>query len=278
MKKDFAKDLKGNFLSNKDEIKIIYEGPSFDGQMEISNLTTQLKSTEFLIKEIISEYYQQRGYKEKADVKIYLKLERGSFEEIISIILDKEVLRGIVIITFGTLLGYYLSRKKEEKARETPKTSIKIEKMVNNIKIVNNLKHIIDPLEKKGDRIRIVSTKKPKMDTKITFPDKKIFKDALKELESEVKIEYSEEDFFGKLRAVDLDKEKYRFSLEGNEAGVPVSFEKGIDSKTIRQILDKRIKIKAIATQKNEELEQLKILDFKEKRRKSLTDFSSKKK
>ena len=81
------------------------------------------------------------------------------------------------------------------------------------------------------------------------------------------------EEFFCKLRAVYLDKEKYRFSLEGGETAVPVEFKDKIDSEVIRRILDKRIKIKAVATKKNDELEMLKILHFEEKKIKTLGDF-----
>lgn len=268
-------DLNDNILSDKDELKIIYDGPSFDGQMEISNLTSQLKSTEFLIKDIVSEYYKQRGYKESADVRMYLKLERGSFQEIISIFLDKEVIQGIVVGCVNILFGYYLANKgkKKEDIKEIPQSPINIKNLINNIKIVNNIKHLVDPLEKEGDKIKIISTKDPRITTEINFVDKGIFKDRLKELESEIKIEIFEEEFFGKLRAVDLDKETYRFSLEGTDISVPVTFQEKINSEKIRQILDKRIKIRALATQKNDELESLKIIDHNEKERKKITDF-----
>ena len=132
---------------------------------------------------------------------------------------------------------------------------------------------VAEPLEKEGDKIRIVSKNNPQVKTEILFSDKPVFKEKLREIESEFKIEYSEEEFFGKLRAVDLDKDTYRFSLEGTQTSVPVEFNDKIDSGTIGHILDKRIKIKAIATKKNEELELLKILEFQEKQVKTLNDF-----
>lgn len=267
-------DLDENVLSNKDELKIIYDGPSFDGQMEISRLTSQLKSTECLIKELVAEYYQQRGYKDTGDVKIYLRLERGSFQEIISIILDKEVIQGVIVGCVNILFGYYLATRNNKKEEiDIPQAPIKIDKIVNNIKIVNHVKHLVDPLEKEGDKIIIRSNRNPKKSTEIVFSDKEIFRNKLRELESEIKIEYSEEEFFGKLRAVDLDKEKYRFSLEGGETAVPVEFADKIKSEVIGKILDKRIKIKAIATKKNDALESLKVLKFEEKKVKSLGDF-----
>ncbi|MEK6888810.1 MAG: hypothetical protein AABW80_01750 [Nanoarchaeota archaeon] len=267
-------DLDKNFLSNKDELEIIYDGPSFDGQMEISRLTSQLKSTEHLIKELVSEYYNQRGFKEEPEVNIYLKLKRGSFEEIISIILNKEIIQDVLSGCITALFTYYImNRNKKKEERQIPKTQINIENIVNNIKIAQYIKHLSDPLEKEGDKIKIVSKRNPQFNTEISFDDKSLFRDRLTELESEIKIEYFEEEFFGKLRAVDLDKEKYRFSLEGGETAVPVEFKDKIDSEVIRRILDKRIKIKAVATKKNDELEMLKILHFEEKKIKTLGDF-----
>jgi hypothetical protein len=243
--------------------------------MEIAHLTSQLKSTEILIKELVSEYYSQRGFKEVPEVKIYLKLKQGSFEEIISIILDKEVIRDVISGCLIALFAFYLANRGKKKEEVVyPKTQINIKTMVNNIKIINNIKPLSEPLEKEGDKIRIVSKRNPEAYTEISFLDKPVFREKLKEIESELKIEYSEEEFFGKLRAVDLDRETYRFSLEGTQNSVPVEFNEKINSGTVGHILDKRIKIKAIATKRNDELESLKILDFKEKEIKTLKNFS----
>lgn len=275
--KEKTTDLNENFLSNKDELEIVYDGPSFGGQMEISHLTSQLRSTECLIKEIVAEYYKQRGYKENPDVKIYLKLKQGSFEEIISILLDKELIQEVISGCIIALFAFYLAnRGKKKNEIQIPKTKINIGKIVNNIKIVQHIKHLSDPLEKEGDKIKIVSRKNPEINTEISFSDKPVFKEKIKELESELEIKYSQEDFFGKLRAVDLDKESYRFSLEGTQNSVPVEFNEKIDSDIIGKILDKRVKITAIATRKNDELESLKILKFEEKKVKDLGDFIKK--
>ena len=64
---EFDTNLDGELLVKKEELKIIYEGPSFDGQMEINNLTSQLSSTEKIIKEILAQL--------KKDKKISLDLE-----------------------------------------------------------------------------------------------------------------------------------------------------------------------------------------------------------
>lgn len=277
MPKDKTIDLDKNYLSNKDELEIIYDGPSFDGQMEMSRLTSQLKSTELLIKELVMEYYSQRGYKENPDIKIYLKLKRGSFQEIISIILDKELIQNVISSCIAALFTYYLINKgKKKEERKTPKTQINIEKIVNNVRIINHIKHLSDPLEKEGDKIKIISKENPKINAEVNFSDKIIFKEKIKELESELEIKYSEEEFFGKLRAVDLDKNSYRFSLEGTQNSVPVEFNDKIPYETIGHILDKRIKIKAMATRKNDELESLKIIKFEEKKVKNLGDFIKK--
>ncbi len=53
-------------MVREEEINLIYDGPSFEGKMEISHLASQLKSTEFVIKEIISELYKQKKFKKKS--------------------------------------------------------------------------------------------------------------------------------------------------------------------------------------------------------------------
>lgn len=268
-------DLNKNFLSKEDELEIIYDGPSFNGQMEISRLRSQLKSTEYLIKELVFEYYNQKGYKENPDVKIYLKLKKGSFQEIISIVLDKELIQNVISGCLIALFTYFLTKKNlGEKEKTIPQTQIKIDKFINNVKIVRHIKHLSDPLEEEGDKIKILSKQNSNLNTEIKFSDKNIFKEKIKEMESELKISYSEEEFFGKLRAVDLDKESYRFSLEGTQNSVPVEFNEEINSETIGHILDKRIKVKAIATKRNEDLDSLKVLSFEEKRVKTLGDFT----
>lgn len=267
-------DLDKNVLSNQDELEIIYDGPSFRGQMEISHLTSQLKSTEALIKELVSEYYSQRGFKENPEVKIYLKLKKGSFEEIISILLDRELIQSVISGCVIALFSFYLANRGKKKEETIyPKTQINIERLVNNIKIINHIKHLSEPLEKEGDKIRVVSKDSPQINTEIKFSDKSVFREKLKEIENELKIEYSEEEFFGKLRAIDLDKEAYRFSLEGTQNSVPVEFNDKLNSEVVGHLLDKRVKIKAIATRKNEELELLKILEFQEKQVKTLNEF-----
>ena len=55
---EYETDLKRNILVRGEELEIIYEGPSFDGKMEVPHLISQLKSVEFIIKEIVNELYK----------------------------------------------------------------------------------------------------------------------------------------------------------------------------------------------------------------------------
>ena len=109
---ELIKDLSGRTIAEEQELKIIYDGPSFNGQMEISDLTNQLKSTESIIKEIIGEIYKQKKFKEKVDVKIYLKLKRGSFKEIISVVLNNPITTQVISGCLIALFINYLNKKK----------------------------------------------------------------------------------------------------------------------------------------------------------------------
>src|SRR3989338_8891829 len=131
-------DLKGNHLIRKEELKIIYEGPSFDGKMEISHLSNQLKSTELVIREIVSELYKQKGLKNPKDVKIYLQLKKGSFQEIITIVFNNPIIANIIGGCIVALFTYFLTKKKDK-----PNCDIKTEDLINNYFFIKNLNQII---------------------------------------------------------------------------------------------------------------------------------------
>jgi hypothetical protein len=264
-------DLDKNPLERTDELKIVYDGPSFDGQMEISSLSKQLCSTEFLIREIVREYYSQRGFKEEPELKIYLKLHKGSFEEWISIIFTVDMLRNVVGIVLGGLILHFLTKKKDSSIRIS--MPIKIEKLVNNIKIVNNLEQLVSPLEKNGDKVKILSTKNPESQTQISFEEKGLLKEAIKDLKSQVDIEISIEEFFGNLLDISLSKNKYGFMLEETSRVIPVNFDKEPSIGELKKIFSERLKIKARATRKEGKIESLDIMEYDLKERENLKSF-----
>jgi len=240
-------DLSGNPLTREEEIQIIYNGPSFDGRMEISDLTSQLKSTEVLIKEIVSELYKQKGLKNPSEIKIFLKLKKGSFQEIISVILNNPTTAAIIGGCIVALFERLLSKKDKGEIN-----NIKIESLVNNYLIIKNLNQIIAPLEDKSDRLEIISSN-PKIRTSLGMDEKKRIILELKELKEKVAIEIYQEDFFGYLSIVDLDKEKYGFTLEGTNQHIPLIFDNKPTLDEIRNILGYRIKITARATYEEKE-------------------------
>ncbi|MCD6236521.1 MAG: hypothetical protein J7K13_01015, partial [Thermoplasmata archaeon] len=93
---DKETDLKGNILVRQEELYFVYEGPSFNGKMEMPSLINQLKSTEFLIREVIKALYEQRKLSEPENIKLYIKLKHGSFAEIIEIILNHPLTISII--------------------------------------------------------------------------------------------------------------------------------------------------------------------------------------
>lgn len=266
-------DLQDRLLSNEEELKIIYEGVSFDGKMEISDLTTQLKSTEFLIREIISEVHKQKGFKEKAEAQIFLKLKSGSFHETISVILNSQIMQTTISGCLIALFTYYLNSKHNPKVK-IPKCEINIEKMINNFNTAKNIKQITDPLIDEGDTIQIISSANSGINTRIKFKDKQIFRDKLKELKDQVEIGVFEEEFFGTLSMVNLDKDKYKFALEGNNQLISAEFDIEPELEEIRKILGERLKISARATYEDKVLKSLDIISYDKKRRRNLGDFS----
>src|SRR3989344_917005 len=139
---EYESDLKGNLLVKKEELYFVYEGPSFNGKMEMPSLINQLKSTEFLIKEVIKNIYAEKKLSEPENIKIYLKLKRGSFQEIIGIILNHPltifIIGGCVVVLFERLFN------KKEKSQ----CQINVESMTNNLIFVREIDNITLPLQK----------------------------------------------------------------------------------------------------------------------------------
>lgn len=264
-------DLKGNKLTREEEINIIYEGPSFDGRMEISDLTLQLKSTEVVIRELVSELYKQRGLKNPEETKIYLRLKKGSFQEIISVLFNNPTTAAIIGGCIVALFNHFLTKEK------TPVCEIKMENLTNNYFLAKNINQIITPLEDKEDKVKIVSSN-PKVSGLFSFNEKKLMDNALKELRKQIAIEIYEEEFFGYLSVIYLDKEKYRFTLEGTDRAIPVTFDKKPTLEELKDILGFRLKIEARATYEEKELKKIEIRKYEIKTRKNLNDFYNKQK
>ena len=267
---EYETDLKGNVLVREEEINIIYEGPSFRDKMEISNLASQLKSTEIVLREIVSEMYKQKGLKKPEGTKIYLKLKKGSFHEIISIIFNNPTTAAIIGGCIVALFNHFLTKKKNSNSK------INIENLTNNYIFAKNLNQIVTPLEKEKDKVSIISCN-PEVNTSISLNEKKLMNKILKELKKQVAIEIYKEEFFGYLSVIYLDKEKYRFTLEGTERAIPAVFDDKPNLKKIKEILGFRLKINARATYEEKELKKIEIDNYEIKKRKNLNDFSVKK-
>ena len=262
-------NLKGDYLTREEEINLIYEGTSFEGKMEISALTSQLKATEILIRDLVSEMYKQKGFKKPEETKIYIKLKRGSFHEIISIVFNNPTTAAIIGGSVVALINHFLGKKKD-------KTDVKIDKIVKNYTFAKNINYLVTPLEKSSDKLKIVSSD-PKTKTEISLDNKKEIKLNLMELKKQVAIEVYQEEFFGYLSVLYLDKEKYKFTLEGTDKAIPAEFDSSPSLKQIKELLGFRLKITARATYEEKELKKIDIESYEIKTRKNLNDFLKKK-
>jgi len=265
-------DLHKNILVRGEELEIIYDGPSFDGKMEVPHLISQLKATENLINQIISELYKEKRLDNPNEIKLFLKLKRGSFQEIISIVFNHPltiaIVGGCIVALFEMIL------KKNERNNST----IKIDNLVQNINIVNQVNQVIYPLQHEQDKITISSPSNNNIKAEIVFNDKQVIKELLRKLQEEVLIEIYEEDFFGYLNMVNIDRVSFGFTLEGTNKHIPVSFSDKPQLNDIKQILGERVKIKANSTYRNKELAKLEIISYEKKDRKNLNDFIQNKK
>jgi hypothetical protein len=259
--------VNGEMLDKEEEINLIYRGPSFEGKMELPQLTAQLRSTEVIIKELVSDLYRRRKLNNPEKTKIYLELKKGSFEEIISIVFNHPLTVCVVGTLLANIVWKYLN--KEEK--------IKDKKVINNISgnsnIVNNINLIFDPLQNKEDKL-VIKLPKIQEETTISFDDLDIIKKNVRKIKEETRIiEIYEEKFYGILNSVNYLKEKYGFIREGTEKIIPVSFDEKLNLNEIKNILGETLQITARATFENSEIKKLDITHYKIKERKNLNEF-----
>lgn len=265
-------DLHKNILVRGEELEIIYDGPTFDGKMEVPYLISQLRSTENIINAIITELYKSKKLDKPEEIKLYIRLKKGSFQEIISIVFNHPLTIAIIGGCIVALFERLLSRRQ---ARECP--DIKIENLTQNINIANELNQIILPLQSEKDKIIIYSPSNNEIKTEIHYADKKVLKKTIKKLQEEVLIEVYEEEFFGYLNMVNIDRVSYGFTLEGTNKHIPVTFRDKPKLSEIKDILAERVKIRANATYRNKELTKLEIISYEVKERKNLNDYLGKK-
>jgi hypothetical protein len=266
----FESNLNGDIVSTQEELYFVYDGPSFNGKMEIPSLIHQLRSTEILLNEVIKILQKERKIKEHDNIKLYLKLKRGSFQEIIQIILNHPMSVGIISGCIVVLFDRLLSKQKKSKCQ------INIENITNNITIVKEIDNIFYPLKDKKDKLIVYSPVKKEIKTEIEFNEKEILKGVIKKLEEEILVEIYEEEFFGYLYLINIDKGTMGFTLEGTNKHVPISFINPPSKEELKKVLFEKIKIKANATYRNKELSKIDIIEYNIKKRKNLFDYNGK--
>jgi hypothetical protein len=262
-------DINGNKLYKEDKITFTYEGSSFDGRMELPKLTSQLRSTEILIKELINELYKQKKLT-NPETKVYLELKKGSFQEIISIVFNHPfaiaVIGGSIVAIFNKLLN------------KTPKTKDTISNnIINNYGIINNINSIVNPLQNNDDKLTI--SLPDSQEKVINFDDKLKLSTSINNIKvtDESYFEIIEEEFFGNLNSVNVKDEKFGFIMEGSTKIIPTRFDDEPNLDEIKNILAERLKIKARAMySKTKELKKLEIISYEIKKRKTLKEFFNK--
>ena len=259
-------DLYGNKLSKTEEFYIIYEGPSFDGRIEVPYLIAQLKSTEKIINEVIREIYKEKKLGSPENIKIYLKLKKSSFQEIITVILNHPLTIGIVggciVVLFDRLL----------KNKENSNCIINIENLTQNYNFAKEMRSIVAPLQSQGDKVKISILSN--LQSEVSFDEKEIIEDILKQLQKEILIEIVEDEFIGYLYYINRDKETLGFTLEDTNKHVPVTFINPISLHELKNIFfEDKLKITANATSRNKELHKLEIKDYKIIKRKTLKEY-----
>ena len=269
MVKEFQKSFSGENLSKEEEINLIYDGPSFDGKMELNKLTSQLKSTELILQETITTLHKEKKLRNPENTKVYLELKRSSFKEIISIIFNHPLSVFIVGSIIVEVFKKYANKKKGKKDEKTIENNF-----VNNKIIVNNLNMMVNPLQDKRDKLIIRIPNRE--DTEIYFQDKEVIQKNVSRFKKETKVlNYYEDEFTGFLNSINVRQKRYGFILEGtkNNYIIPVTFDEGIDLEEIAKILPEKIRIKARVEEEDGDVKRMHILNHKIIKKKTLSEY-----
>ena len=269
---NYDKNLYGQELTKEDELKIIYEGPSFENRIEINDLSEQLEALDVLIRGLADELASKKiiAY-DSGNLNIYVSVKQGSFEQYISIIFTNPEFRGYIVNGFVFLLGFFLTKKSEEKIIKKIEHQQEMEIIKNLVRnqSVRKIKSIHEPLKQEYDTAKFIYNEEELL--RINFEDKENIDKKIIEEEDKIETEETDEEMLGYLSSVNIDSNKKIFHILPSDIHVQAIFNIGLDE--IKDILGKKIKIKAKVYKKFDKIEKIKIISYEEPKERTINDY-----
>ncbi len=269
---DTAYNLKGQELTNEDELKIVYEGPSFQGRIEISDLSEQLKAVNKLIRDISDELASKKIIAhDSSNIEIYVVVKKGSFEQHISLFFSNAELRGYIFTVFFFVIQYFLSQRSEDRIIKeiNSRRDLEIIKDLIKMQSAQGIKAIHAPLRTEGDHAKFLYQNEEKV--RILFEDKKSIDKKIQEEEDKIEMEELEQELVGYLSYVDIDSNKFKFHIEDTNDHIPTNLDSSLDE--IKELLGERVKIRAKVFVKSGKKVRMEVISYKKHNKRSLSDY-----
>ena len=254
-------NLFGEKVKKEDNFEVIYEGPSFENRMELNVLHHQLESLERIIKKT-TDILKETGKINfgSKDIKIFLKVEKGSFREILQVILTNPITYGVIVGCIVSIFTHFLNRRSKQ--------DITFEKEVNILKEDNNfkldVKEIVSPISIKGDQVNIIGDNNQVI---IKQEQKEDFFRSLQGIEGSELLKNGEfeEELKGVVRKLDLDafaNNYLGFNIDDGPSKIPTSIRGEFNLNDVKEIINEYVKIKAIVRYKDDEIKHIEILHY----------------
>ncbi|MBP5993350.1 MAG: hypothetical protein KA731_00420 [Candidatus Moranbacteria bacterium] len=256
---------------------ICYDGPSFDGAMEISLLKNEIAGLDNALRIAAQVLAKHKKIDFRSgDVEIYIEaFERGSFKKKVKVVLkslqDLNQYQGAIAL--GALVISVMTFVKQQETLDIDhippeimaqfKTQVEYD-LLQNREFLKSVSDIVAPLNQSGDHLHIAVPKNSETD--IDYLDKeKFIKLALPSVVEGVDGD-KHEIIVGRINRVDLDAtiRHIGFKVKGEGSSIPATLSTQVKSSvSMNDLLGKWVEMGALTTYKGDIREHIEIEDIK---------------
>jgi len=227
--------LFGEKVVKEENIEILYNGPSFDNKMEIRNLYTQLEAVENIVKDTADVLKKNNKINRGSnDIKIFLKLKKGSFGEVIVIVFNDPIFQSVISGCITATYIYFLTNR-SNKNKNFQKEIEEFEKDKN---FKSNVKKVVLPINIAGD----------------DEPENELLKNG----------EF-EEELIGVIRKLDLDAQKnnyFGFNIKNGPSKISTSVKGEFNLNVYKDLIDEPIKVRTVVRYKDDIITHIEVLEY----------------
>lgn len=255
-----SNNLFGESAVDESFFEISYQGPSFDGRMEITNLELELNGLSTSLKLLIDELSLHKRIDFKSsDIKIFIEaFEKGSFKKRVRIFRktmeDNPVTTGAIVAVLVGLMALVPQLKSEKIKEMSPELILEIRddvkiSLLSDPKFRQAIADVVIPLASKDDAL--VLTNSNQTSTTIYEKDKiEFLKLADKNIESLDLIE-NFATYDGKVTKVDLDATKNHigFKIENKGSTIDCTLKNKLSQDELKNLLGQWVRITGITTE-----------------------------